>query len=256
MKTISVLTATLLILGGVSCGKAKKGPKGDRGNKTIVYEVEGQKGDRGEKGQDGKDGIQGVAGPQGEKGADGETCQVTQNQDGATIVCRNSVAKIQNGVGCFAAENSDGVEVTCANGTTFIKNGAAGPVGPVGPVGPAGPPGRDGQLVVVPQPRYAKSCYTAIDSCDSCGNTTRYHIFYKVNTMPNGDVLSQICEGYNVNATNCTDGSLTQARLVIGDPRYPVAPVASRYTTAHLIDTLRAEINFRGNVTQVTCQGN
>lgn len=251
----------ILIIGAliISCGSKKRGTKGDRGNKTIVYEVEGQAGPRGEKGDKGDSGEVGLQGPEGKPGIDGTSCEVKSENDGTLIICANSVAKVSNGVGCSATETPAGVEVICANGKVFLKNGAQGPVGPIGPTGPQGAqgqPGRDGQIIVVPQPRYSKSCYTYIDSCDECGNTYRYHIYYKALTMPNGDVLGQICEGYNVTSTNCTQGQLTQATLTLGDPRYSVAPVASQYTTARLIDPLRAEITYRGRAFNVSCSGN
>lgn len=180
----------------------------------------------GEKGEQGELGATGETGPKGDKGEPG-----SQGMNG------------ENGVGMAGDRGEPGPQ---------------GEPGRDGVDGQRGDRGSDGESIIVPQPKYSKYCYGYHDYYyrkAGCVEYTlaRYHIYYQPHVMPNGDVFGRMCEGYRAKAENCSDGLLTTKTWTIGDPEYSSAPLVSRYVSAKLIASDKAEIKGKDFTLQVTC---
>jgi hypothetical protein len=204
-----------------SCGQKTKretviiqGEKGDSGEQGVAGE-KGDKGDKGDAGMSGRDGV----GMQGETGMSG----------------RDGVDGRQGPMGPAGRDGRDGVD------------------------GHDGEDGHNGETIIVPQPKYSKYCYGYRDvylTKPDCADliSQRYHIYYQVYTMPNGDVFGRMCEGYDATLNNCEKGLLTTQTWTIGHASYSTAPLQSRYLSARLTATDKAEFKGKDFTLNVSCQ--
>lgn len=216
MKEILIV---LSLATSVACGPKKK-------EKTIIVQGEqgepGVEGKRGDTGKDGKDGV-GIQGQSGRDGRPGDR-------------------------GEMGPRGNDG-----SNG----QNGNHGRDGVDGQNGNHGRDGTDGEVLIYPTPKYSRYCYDYYDvtTLDECQGqiSSRYHIFYRVYSMPNGDVFSDLCEGYGATSNNCANGLRTTKTYTLGDPDYSTAWVKSKYLTVKLLEPLKAEIKAKDFTHTVTC---
>lgn len=193
---------------------------GQKKKTVIVQGTPGEKGETGEAGKKGEKGDQGVSG-----------------RDGLSVRGERGETGPQGNPG---------------------MNGQNGTQGQDGRPGDRGQDGTDGEVLIYPTPKYARYCYDFYDvvTLDECQGqiSSRYHIFYRVYSMPNGDVFSDLCEGYGALANSCKDGLRTTATWTVGSPGYSEAGLTSKYLKARLVEPLKAEIKAKDFTHTVTCK--
>ncbi len=117
-------------------------------------------------------------------------------------------------------------------------------VGPVGARGRDGKPGmngnngldgRDGMSAGV-----ATRLLCAVEIPQPCNPS--YKIFYKVESLKNGDLFTSICSGYNVSPSNCSRGYLGERLYNIGDALYSGGSVDNLYYFAKMVSPTMARI--------------
>lgn len=230
-EILIVLTALPLTFCGTKTKRETIVVQGEPGPQGEVGEAgeKGDKGDRGDKGEvglTGQTGAQGATGPSGSDGRDGDRGEM----------------------GPQGPSGRDG-----NNG----RDGMNGRDGANGNHGNDGRDGEDGDYIIWPKPKYSKYCYTyqEVYLFDKCNTqiANKYHVYYQVHTMPNGDVFAQLCEGYKATGRSCSQGLRTNQTFVVGDQNYSTAPLQSRYIQVKLTKDLEAEVKGKDFVISFPC---